>query len=216
MQRTIGWCVVGQRTEHVVKGMAELSMERGVRISPAGPLHRPGAKCTAGPSTELEGTLTAGPCTDRAGTCVAGPCTGCAENLVPCNGQEGSVRRGRTRNRPESVRRSRAQNGRRRSRRGCVTDKREGCGGPAHGTGWQVPGRRLHGTRHDDCVARPYTDPGPSALRAVHGRGGQAHGGAVQQTTGWCVAGPNIEQVGKCLPELCMERGAKITRRGRA
>ena len=35
-------------------------------------VHRPGAKCTAGPSTELEGTFTAGPGTEGAGMCVEG------------------------------------------------------------------------------------------------------------------------------------------------
>ena len=50
----------------------------------------------------------------------------------------------------------------------------------------------------------------------VHRRGGQAHGGAVQQTREWCEAGPNTEQVGKCLAELCIERGVMITRPGRA
>ena len=90
---------------------------------------------------------------------------GRAENLVPCNGQEGSARRGRTGNRPANVRRSRAWNERRRSRRDRVTDKRKVCLGPAHGTGWQVPDGGVHSTRRDDCAARPYTYRGKSALR---------------------------------------------------
>ena len=50
--------------------------------------------------------------------------------MKPCNEQEGSARRVRTRNRPANARRSRARNERRRSRRGRLTDKREVCVGP--------------------------------------------------------------------------------------
>ena len=154
-------------------------------------VHRPGATCTAGPYTELEGTLTAGPRTEGAWTCVAGSCTRCADNLVPCNGQEGSARRGRTGNRPAYVQRSRARNDWRRSRRGRVTDKREVCVGPTQRTGWQVPGGAVHETRREDCTARPYTARGQVHCGAVHGTGGQAHAGAVQRTIWWCVAGPH-------------------------
>ena len=50
---------------------------------------------------------------------------------------------------------------------------------------------------------------------AVNGTGGQAHGGAVQRTIEFCVAGQRTEQVGKRMAELCMKRGVKITRMGR-
>ena len=156
--------MAGPHTERVGKFPSEPCTQRSVRIARQG-RPQPGAKCAAGPYTELEGALTAGPCTGAAGTCVAGPCTGCVENLAPCNGQEVSARRGRTRNRPAYVRRSRAWNDGRRSRRGRVTDKREVCGWPAHGTGWQVPDGGVHSTRRDDCAARPYTYRGKSALR---------------------------------------------------
>ena len=178
-------------------------------------VHRPGAKCTAGPYMELEGTLTAGPRTEGAWTCVAGSCTRCADNLVPCNGQEGSARRGRTGNRPAYVQRSRARNDWRRSRRGRVTDKREVCVGPTQRTGWQVPDGAVHETRREDCTARPYTARGQVHCGAVHGTGGQAHAGAVQRTIWWCVAGPHTEQVGMGMARLCMERGVSIPRLGR-
>ena len=101
---------------------------------------RPGATYTAGPYTELEGTLTAGPCTERAGRSVAGQCTKRAENLGPCNGQEGSVRRGRTWNRPASARWSRARNERRSTRPGRAKDNKVVRGGGAYGTGRKAPG----------------------------------------------------------------------------
>ena len=60
------------------------------------------------------------------------------------------------------------------SRKGRATDKRVVRGG-----GRQVPGGAVHGTRREDCAARPYTDRGQMHCGAVHGTGGQAHGGAM-------------------------------------
>ena len=173
VQRTIGWCVVGQRTEHVGKRMVELCMERGVRIPRPGRTQT-GCKVHCGAVHGTGGYLHGGAMHGRGRDVRRG---GRARDVKPCNGQEGSARRFRTRNRPANVRRSRARNERRRSRRGRVTDKREGCVGPTHGTGWQVPDGAVHATRREDCAARPYTARGQVHCGTVHGTGGQAHGG---------------------------------------
>ena len=178
VQRTIGCCVAGQRAEQVGKRMTELCMERGVRIPRPGRTQT-GCKVHCGAVHGTGGYLHGGARHGRGRDVRRG---GRARDVKPCNGQEGSARRGRTRNRPANVRRSRALNERRRSRRGRVTDKREMCVGPAHGTGWQMPGGAVHATRREDCTARPYTARGQVHCGAVHGTGGQAHAGAVQRT----------------------------------
>ena len=90
------------------------------------------------------------------------------------------------------------------------------CGGPAHGTSWQVPDGALHSTRREDCAARPYTARGQVRCGGVLRVGGQAHSGAVQRTIGWCVVGQRTEHVGKRMTELCMERRVRIPRLGRS
>ena len=78
-----------------------------------------------------------------------------------------------------------------------------------------MPDGAVHATRREDCAARPYTARGQVRWGAVHGTGGQAHGGAVQRTIGWCVVGQRTEHVGKRMTELCMERRVRIPRLGR-